>query len=170
MAANFQKKPIFDFNEPSSVRPWTIINDGVMGGLSSSSMQWREGGLAVFSGTVSLENNGGFASVRANLGTLSLTGSEGICLRVRGDGKTYKFRIRTDTNFDGVAYSKDFFAPAGEWTEIRLPFGEFQPTFRGRMLPNVGALRSEEVRQIGFLIGDKQSGKFSLEVDWIQVF
>ncbi len=168
MTANLQEKVIFDFNEKASVRQWNIVNDGVMGGLSASSMQWREDGVAVFSGSVSLENNGGFASTRAILEGVNLAGFSSVALRVKGDGKTYKFRIRTDRNFDGVTYSCDFFAPAGEWKEIRLPFSEFVPVFRGRRLANVGPLRSEEIRQTGFLISDKQSGSFSLEVDWIK--
>ena len=170
MISSAQEQVIFDFRDEASVHPWSVINDGVMGGLSTSSMRWKEGGLAVFSGTVSLENNGGFASARANLPGGDLQGFTGIALRVKGDGKTYKARIRTDTNFDGVTFSKDFFAPAGEWTVIRLPFTEFRPTFRGRVLTGIGPLHGGDVRQVGFLVGDKQAGAFVLEVGWMKAF
>ena len=54
--------PVYRFNE--NTLPWRSINDGVMGGLSSGGMR-LEDGIAVFSGTLSLENNGGFSSVRS---------------------------------------------------------------------------------------------------------
>ena len=42
---------------------WSVVNDTVMGGRSSAQMSKAEEGW-VFEGRVSLENNGGFASVR----------------------------------------------------------------------------------------------------------
>lgn len=170
MITSHPEKTLFDFNEPNSVETWRIVNDGVMGGLSSSRMQWQAGGTARYSGHVSLENNGGFASVRTAPQDFGLTVHTGLRLRVRGDGNIYKFRIRTDDNFDGVTYSLDFTAPAGNWQEIELPFADFKPTWRGRTLPNVGPLQPADIRQLGFLISDKQQGEFALEVDWVKAF
>ncbi len=164
------EKTIFDFNDAESVQPWRIVNDGVMGGLSSSAMQWQAGGTARFAGQISLENNGGFASVRTTPQDYQLAGYSGIQLRVRGDGNSYKFRIQTDANFDGVTYSANFTAPVNEWAIVQLPFADFQPTWRGRVLPDVGPLKAADIRQLGFLISDKQSGTFALEVDWIKAF
>ncbi len=55
---------LIDFADPSTVALWNPINDGVMGGVSSSQMRHDPAGHAVFTGRVSFENNGGFASVR----------------------------------------------------------------------------------------------------------
>jgi NADH dehydrogenase [ubiquinone] 1 alpha subcomplex assembly factor 1 len=52
------------FDGPASVLPWSAIDDAVMGGLSSSRLLFAAAGHADFIGTVSLANNGGFASVR----------------------------------------------------------------------------------------------------------
>ena len=164
------EKIVFDFNTEPSIRTWAIINDGVMGGVSGSQMEWSPGGYGVFSGFVSLENNGGFASTRTYPQDFELGGYQGLLIRVKGDGKKYSFRIRTDANFDGVNYSTDFFAPLDEWVEIRLPFGGFQPTFRGRILTNVKPVDSGEIRQLGFLISDKQEGPFILKIDWIKAY
>ena len=161
---------IFDFNRPASTDVWRIVNDGVMGGLSSSQLKWQEDGTAVFSGDVSLDNNGGFASVRTVPQPFDLIKKQGILLRVKGDGKTYKFRIRTDAYFDGVAYSLSFTTRRGEWTTIELPFRDFLPTFRGRVLKNIEPIESEKIHQLGFLIADKQVGHFSMEIDWIKAY
>lgn len=160
--------PIFEFNDAQSIATWRIVNDGVMGGLSSSQIEWTDGHMAVFKGIVSLENYGGFASVRTLVKDVDLKERKSIQMRILGDGKTYKFRIRTNQSFDGVAYSVNFDTVNGEWQELILPFENFQPTFRGRRVSGMGPLRGEDIRQIGFLIGDKQEGAFNLMVDWIK--
>ena len=170
MTISLQEKTLFDFSEPASVRTWNIVNDGVMGGLSSSALKWSPDGHAIFTGRVSLENYGGFASVRATPQDFMIADYTGIQLRIKGDGNKYKFRIRTNANFDGVAYTLDFTTLPDQWNTIKLPFSSFKPTFRGRTLYNVGPLQPLDIRQIGFLIGDKQEGNFALEVDWIKAY
>lgn len=57
-------KVIFDFNKESDISDWKIVNDAVMGGRSSSKFYLNEEGNGVFKGKFSLENNGGFSSLR----------------------------------------------------------------------------------------------------------
>lgn len=161
---------IFDFMKQASIANWNTVNDDVMGGCSESTMQWKTGGTAIFSGRVSLENNGGFAAANANIPALNLADYQGIALKYRGDGKMYKFRIRTKATFDAVTYSNDFFAPDGKWTEVRLLFSDFIPTFRGQIVPHAGPLKRDEIKQAGLLISDKQEGSFALELAWIKSF
>lgn len=164
------EKMLFDFSDPAQAVPWMIVNDGVMGGISQSRLQLNADSSATFSGTLSLENNGGFASVRTRPQDYDLEGYAGIAIRVRGDGRTYSFRLRTDHNFDGIAYQAKFETVAGEWQETVLPFTDFQPTFRGRTLRNVAPLNPKDIRQIGFLIADKQPGRFELVIDWVKAY
>ena len=103
----------------------------------------------MFSGYLSLENNGGFASTRAVFDDLDLIGFAGLRLRVKGDGRRYQVRIRTNSHFDGVAYSSEFATDAGKWTEVFLPFSKFRPTFRGRVPTGVGPIDRASIRQIG---------------------
>ena len=170
LSIHLKEKTIFDFNEPASTEAWRTVNDGVMGGLSASQMIWQEKGTVIFSGDVSLENNGGFASVRTEPQKFGLFRKQGILLRMKGDGQTYKFRIRTDAYFDGAAYSLDFNTRDNEWATIKLPFADFLPTFRGRILKNIEPIESGNIRQLGFLISDKQAGAFALEIDWIKAY
>jgi monofunctional biosynthetic peptidoglycan transglycosylase len=162
-------KVLIQFENPDDVR-WTIVNDGVMGGISSSDMELTEEGTALFSGSVSLENNGGFASVRGVFPTLDLSAYEGVVIRVRGDGRRYQLRFRTDGSFDGVAYRAEFDTRAGEWQEVTLPFEAFEPSFRGYVPRRAGPLDTRRIRQAGFLIGDKRDGPFRLEIAWVKAY
>ena len=161
---------LFSFNQASDFQSWLVVNDGVMGGLSSSRFDAGEEGTARYCGTVSLENNGGFASVRTIPRDFGLKNESGILLRVKGDGHHYQFRLRNSGRFDGIAYRQSFQTTKGEWQEIRLPFDAFEPVFRGRVLRGVGPVIPEEIRQIGFLIAGKQAGDFCLEIDWIKTY
>lgn len=164
------KEILLENFSPENHLEWQIINDGVMGGMSEGRFKINTDHTADFWGSVSLENNGGFASVRA-LVKAPVTGNfQKLVLRVKGDGKTYSFRIRTDENFDGVAYVCNFVTKKDEWTEHEFSTADFVPTFRGRILQNVTPLNETKIRQIGFLISEKQSGSFSLKIDWIKAF
>ncbi|MBT8395396.1 MAG: CIA30 family protein [Gemmatimonadetes bacterium] len=158
---------VVDFAEPETVR-WTIVNDGVMGGRSSSDVELTEENTALFSGVLSLENNGGFASVRGRFPTMDLSDYEGVTLRVRGDGRSYQLRFRMNGSFNGVAYGTEFETKAGEWTEFSIPFTRFQPTRRGYRPRGAGPLDPSQIQQITFLIGDKIEAPFKLEIAWVK--
>ncbi|RMF75487.1 MAG: CIA30 family protein [Acidobacteria bacterium] len=145
---------------------WRAINDGVMGGRSHGEMI-VEDGRAVFRGSLSLENSGGFASVRSRPERRDLSGFSGLRLRVRGDGRTYRLRLRTDDRLDGVSYQVEFATRAGRWIEIVVPFTAFEPVFRGRPVPGHPALDPSRIRTIGLLIADGVPGPFRLEVAWV---
>ena len=160
-------RPVVDFAEPETAR-WTIVNDGVMGGRSNSDVQLTEDNTALFSGFLSLENNGGFASVRGRFPTMDLSGYEGVTLRVRGDGRKYQLRFRMNGSFNGVAHGTEFETKAGEWTEVSIPFTRFQPTLRGYRPRGAGPLDPSRIQQITFLIGDKIQAPFQLEIAWVK--
>lgn len=69
---------LFDFTDPSAANAWHAIDDRVMGGISRSTLRHDPAGHAVFEGTVSLERNGGFASVRSSSGERGLPGAGGV--------------------------------------------------------------------------------------------
>lgn len=157
-----------DFS-PGNHLEWQIINDGVMGGLSEGRFRINSDQTADFWGIVSLENNGGFASVRAVLNETVPGDFKKLKVRVKGDGKSYSFRIRTDENQDGAAYAVSFQTRKDEWTEHEFSPDDFTPTFRGRTLSHLPPLKDLKLKQIGFLISDKQAGGFNLKIGWIKV-
>jgi hypothetical protein len=160
-------KTLFDFQSATNTAAWQVVNDDVMGGVSRSRFEVTNG-MAVFQGAVSLENNGGFASVRSASMKHDLSGFDAFVLRVRGDGRRYKFTVRTESGFDTPLYQCAFTTKRGEWEEHRLAFSDFVPTFRGRVLTDAPPLNPAKVTSVGFLISDKQEGPFKLEVAWIK--
>jgi NADH dehydrogenase [ubiquinone] 1 alpha subcomplex assembly factor 1 len=161
-------KTLFDFQATTNSPAWEVVNDDVMGGVSTSQFQVLTNGCAVFSGTVRLENNGGFASVRSAPLHEDLTDFAAFVLRVRGDGRRYKLSVRTGAGFDSPLYQCSFTTKTGEWEEHRLAFGDFVPTLRGRVLTDVPPLNPARVNSVGLLISDKQVGPFRLEIGWIK--
>jgi hypothetical protein len=162
------EKLLFDFQVGTNQPVWKVVNDDVMGGVSTSHFQIVSNGVAVFSGVVSLENNGGFASVRSSPSRYDLSGCGCFLVRLRGDGRRYKFTVRTETGFDAPVYQCGFATKRNEWEEQRLVFRDFVPTFRGRTLTDVPRLNPANVVSMGLLIADKQEGPFRLEMSWVK--
>jgi monofunctional biosynthetic peptidoglycan transglycosylase len=157
------RRTVLEFG-PETVEAWYVVNDGVMGGVSSSQMRLIAENVAAFEGTLSLDNNGGFASVRTEIEERALEGASALVLRVRGDGKRYQLRLRMDRNWDGVAYAASFETTADEWITVEVPLERFRPTFRGVVPRNARPLDPARVRQIGLMLTDKQEGPFRLEI------
>lgn len=155
---------IYDFSINDSVQKWQVVNDGVMGGLSNSKIGLTENGHGKFEGHVSLANNGGFASVRLLTNVDLKTQDKFIKLRVKGDGKSYQFRLKGTRN-QRQSYVHEF-DTNGEWQTIKLKINKFSPQFRGKQfeLPNFDFSKIEEVR---FLIANKREENFILLIDSI---
>ncbi len=155
---------LFDFEVPGSERGWRTLDDVVMGGASRSTFTRVEPGRGVFAGTLSLQNNGGFASLRSPDTLSGLADCAGIELELRGDGRCYKLNVRQDGEFDGVVYQRALVAPAGAWTRVRVPFSELEPTFRGRPVRAARPVDAARIRSVGLILADKQAGPFRIEL------
>lgn len=145
---------------------WKAINDGVMGGLSNSRPSITEGALR-FEGALSLENNGGFASIRAVLPT-PVHQLETVRLSVSGDGRRYQVRLREDSDSQGVAW-RAFFRPGREQETIELRPGDFQPVIRGEPVIGARPLQQCHLQHIGFMLADRQPGPFTLDVHTLEL-
>lgn len=154
---------IYDFKE-SSIDDWNVVNDGVMGGLSKGNFSMDDDKHAVFEGFVTTANNGGFTSVQYAFKKRDVSKFSAIKLNVKGDGKTYQFRIKTQGE-DSHSYVQDF-KTSGEWESITIPFKQFSPKFRGKALdmPNYAGKNMEEV---SILIGNGKNESFKLEIEKI---
>ena len=158
---------LIDFADEGATTDWHPIDDVVMGGVSHSMLQPYSRGIACFSGVVSLQHGGGFASVRTEPRQWNTAGASAFVVRCRGDGRHYKFAVRTDDGFDGVQYQARFQPPRGEWTEVKLPVASFVASFRGRPVTGAGPLDPGKIRQLGLMVSDKQAGAFELLLGWI---
>lgn len=150
---------------------WQVVNDGVMGGLSEGKLTPNQARTMKFSGTLSLENNGGFSTFRSGDLKLDLSSDLGLVLRVKGDGRTYQARLATDALFQGmeVSFMAEFATKRGEWIEVKVPFADFKGSFRGRELPEE-QLDTAKVRRVSILLGDKKQAPFEIELDFIRTY
>lgn len=155
---------IFDFNKNSKLNQWFVVNDGVMGGKSQGTFGLTREGTALFKGEISLENNGGFSSVRYDVGETDVKGFSKIAIKLKGDGKRYQLRIRENSGdyFSYIAY----FQTSGEWETIEVPLKSMYPSFRGRKL-NKPDFNGNKIVELTFLIGNKKAESFVLELDKI---
>ena len=157
---------LFDFKKGNNLGNWTIVNDVVMGGRSEAQFELNSEGQAVFSGQVSLENNGGFSSLRYRFESLNVIKYKKVVLKLKGDGKDYQFRLKSDLT-NAQSYVKHF-QTSGEWESIEIDFKDMHPRFRGRILdmPNYSGKMMTEV---AFLIANKKAEAFRLEVESIRL-
>ena len=155
---------IYKFTALTKVNEWRIVNDGVMGGISKSSLILNDLGNGQFMGHVSLANNGGFASIQLNKTIKLVDEKKFIILRIKGDGKSYEFRLKSQIS-QPESYVHQFIT-TGDWEIIKLPISEFYPQFFGRKL-NTPNFNFKSIEQLSFLIANKQEEDFRLLIDWI---
>jgi NADH dehydrogenase [ubiquinone] 1 alpha subcomplex assembly factor 1 len=157
-------KVLFDFTDPNAADAWRAIDDRVMGGISRSALRSDPAGYAMFTGEVSLERNGGFASVRSNPADRGDADARNCLIEVRGDSKRFKLSLLTDDGFDGVNYQAGFIPSGDDWQTLHLPLADFRASFRGREVTSAPPLHPARIRQVSLLIGDGQAGPFALSI------
>ena len=148
--------------EKIGIDNWSIVNDNVMGGISNSDLYITDENNLMFFGNVSLKNNGGFASSRLGFEKGKLKNIKGFQIRLKGDGKKYKFRLRE--SYRSSNYSTDFDTKSGVWTSIEILVSDLNPMFMGYYSRNAKKLEIENISSLGFQISDKQEGEFKLEI------
>ena len=153
---------IVEFESQEEIDSFSSIDDRAMGGIFSSSMSPTENGVALFHGTASLANNGGFASIRAPLNCPDLTAASAVKLRVKGDGNSYKLRLCNSATFDSVAYEQAFRPIKGIWQEAPLPFASLTPAWRGSIVADSPKFQKGQTCPLGFMISERQVGEFEL--------
>jgi len=139
------------------------------------------GGMALFKGTLrdnlKMANMDGWASVRSADTWLDLSALSGVEMAVRGDGKTYRFIVRTRDTRGTIEYTAVIPAKASahQWRTVQLSWDEFRPSYKAGMiagieLDNVPPLNPCNIKSFGLAVGDRQWGQFHLECAYIKAF
>jgi NADH dehydrogenase [ubiquinone] 1 alpha subcomplex assembly factor 1 len=160
---------LFDFTGANAAKEWQNINDGVMGGISKGKFKITDRKTMEFYGKLSLENNGGFASVRTKAKKLGLEKGDSLLVRVRGDGREYSVNLHVPRPLVAFSYRATVQTREDEWIEVKLPLDKFVATSFGRSVKDAGPVDPQEVNGLGILLGDKKAGPFTMEVEWIKV-
>jgi NADH dehydrogenase [ubiquinone] 1 alpha subcomplex assembly factor 1 len=155
---------LFDFSDPRAADAWRAIDDRVMGGVSRSRLRHDRAGHAVFEGEVSLDRNGGFASVRSSPGERGQAGAKTCLIEVRGEPKQFKLSLLTDDGFDSINYKASFTTMGHDWQSISIPLSAFRASFRDRDVPGAPAFDPARIGQVGLLIAGRQAGPFALDI------
>ncbi len=159
---------LFDFANPSAFTYWNVVNDGVMGGVSQSRLVNTTQNTALFAGNVSLENNGGFASVEARFEPVDLSTYDGIEITYRGDGKRYGFNMRDSRK--RTVHQADFIAKeASDWQNVRIPFNRLTPLVYGFKVAS-DPFNPKNIITMQLIISDKQVGSFAIELKSIGAY
>jgi len=161
--------PLFDFTGVEAVKDWQTVNDGVMGGVSEGRFKITDAKTMEFFGTLSLANNGGFASVRSKAKKLDLKKGDTLVVKIRGDGREYTLNLYPNRSRTAFSYRASVQTKKDEWIEVKVPLDEFEATSFGRVVREAGPVKPEEISSMGFLLGDKKAGLFKLEVESIKV-
>ncbi|MFT4797561.1 MAG: monofunctional biosynthetic peptidoglycan transglycosylase [Candidatus Azotimanducaceae bacterium] len=164
--SNNSAMAVIDFQQSQELDNWVVVNDTVMGGRSRSRLDINDNYLS-FSGILSLENNGGFASIRRVYNGKAWLSDKPIQLQVKGDGREYQLRFRTNRQVDGAHYVVRFKTKAGEPGVFQFSQSEFVSQFRGRILRDAPALDFADIEQVGIVLADSNPGEFILLVERI---
>jgi NADH dehydrogenase [ubiquinone] 1 alpha subcomplex assembly factor 1 len=162
-------EPVLDFAGPDTAQKWQAVNDGVMGGVSDGRYRITDEKTLEFSGTLSLENNGGFASVRTKPTELDIKAGDTIVLRVKGDGREYVLNLYTKSRRMAFSYRAPLPTTKNEWTEVRVPLEDFIPTAFGRRVQGMGPVDPTQINGLGFMLSDKKPGTFAMQAEWVKV-
>ena len=160
---------LFEFTGADAAKEWQAVNDGVMGGVSEGKFKIADKKTLEFFGTLSLENNGGFASVRTKAKKLGLEKGDTVVAKVRGDGREYTLNLFLNKPLIAFSYRATIQTKKDEWIEVKVPLEKFEATSFGRVVKDAGAVKPDEVNALGFMVSDKKAGPFKLEVESIEV-
>lgn len=160
---------LFSFENPDSTKTWNSVNDGVMGGRSKGGFKRVERKTLLFTGDLSLENGGGFASIRTDPRALNLGDASGIIVKARGDGRTYRVQLRTDDRM-ATSYRANLPTAEGGFSEVLIPFSDFQLQVFGNVIPGSEPINPAAINSIGFSVADKKAGPFEFELESVKIF
>jgi hypothetical protein len=141
---------------------WRITNDGVMGGRSQGYITLKQD-HGLFTGNISLDNNGGFSAMFTPIQALNKNTNK-VTVNIQGDGQTYQLRMIMYINGYRISYNKTVATQKGIRQSITYQLSEFVATFRGRNIPNAPKLTAEKIREVGVLMTKKKAGPFSIAI------
>jgi monofunctional biosynthetic peptidoglycan transglycosylase len=160
---------LFDFSAADTAKQWQTVNDGVMGGVSEGEFKITDNKTLEFFGTISLKNNGGFASVRTKAKKLGLQKGDTLVAKVKGDGREYTLNLYLNKPLVAYSYRATVPTKKDEWIEVSIPLENTEATWFGRAVKDAGQIDPQKINAVGFMLGDKKAGPFKLEIEWVKV-
>lgn len=146
---------------------WYAINDGVMGGRSKGGIA-KQANSILFTGDISLENNGGFSSIRYELDGQKIEGYTKVRMTVKGDGRKYGLMLEQNRVWF-QPYFRHYFKPEAEYQTLEFNLSEFDEIRVGNTTGRKATMdRLAKTFRVGIILFDKQEGPFELEIQSIE--
>lgn len=161
----FTASLVIDFG--NTEQNWQVINDTVMGGRSQSNIKYTKNSI-VFRGTVSLENNGGFASFRSPYDQWDLTQYTSLTIHYRSTGFDMAWTMKDQRPYYMPSFRGNLPNTKGKWKKITFDLRNLEAYRLGKPLGY--QLSNKELKNIirlGFISNEKRAGGFELEIDTI---
>ncbi|OEK04668.1 CIA30 family protein [Roseivirga misakiensis] len=159
---------VFDFGENKDGYKWAIVNDGVMGGLSRGKAQLTDDSM-IFSGTVSLENNGGFTSLRAPYARYDLSQYDQVEIKYRSSGLDCALNVYQYQRFWLPNHKMPIPSSNDAWKTITVDLYDLKEYRMGRRTGRTmskGAAKN--TIRLGFITDSKKPGAFKLEIAYVK--
>ena len=159
-----------DFGQDKAGDTWRIVNDGVMGGPSKSEIQLTNNSIQ-FTGAVSLENNGGFASMRTLIIKGALSACKTMTMRYKSSStdRTFGLSLKNSQQYY-IPYYKHTFSPkTTEWETLTVNLSDFKHYRISEVIGNDMPITAlDDIYNMALIISDKKAGPFTIEIDYIK--
>ncbi|MEM6347356.1 MAG: CIA30 family protein [Bacteroidota bacterium] len=157
-----------DFGAKKDGTDWQTLNDGVMGGLSKGQIDLSPNALKFF-GEVSLDNYGGFTSVKSPFGQYDLSDAKKLTIRYKTEGQRISISLENSDAFYKPYYKLLLPDTKGKWVVTEANISDFKEYNLGQetAIP-ISDDFLKGVRRIGFITSEKRAGRFVVEIDYLK--
>lgn len=183
-------RPLYDFNTPDSVRDCVLMSDDLIGGSSTSHLDFVRPppsdsiptSFARFHGTISTAlppdrpsiARSGYAAFRTPLPSATLFGRTiwnidpytYLALRVKSDGRAYLVNLQSEAVEPTDLHQHRLFAKRpGQWETVLIKWNDFVRTNYGFVVEPQTELLRQKVTSLGIGLTDRVEGPFELCVE-----
>ena len=178
------EKMLFPFHEAKEIDKYLVTTDRVVGGDTVAALslkRYASFASGCFEGIVRFEPdeaypNGGFANFRTKqehrsvfeLPFLSMWTYSALAMRVKTDGRLYRFNLHSCDHSKEDVYQVEFTTRPGSWDTLVMPFPSFRLVSRGRLREDQYEFDRSALDGVGVLLADQQEGPFKMEIQWIK--
>ena len=159
-----------DFGSAQGSQGWRVINDGVMGGLSQGKAKLTENSI-LFQGNISLDNNGGFSSLKGPFQNTDLSSFENVEIKLKCKGQTFALTLETHERFFMPYFKQNLNTKSEDWEIIQLKMTDFKVYRLGQLMNKPLPMEDfKKIIRIGLINDGKKEGPFELEIDYIKFY
>ena len=105
---SFGQSSLIDFgNLAEKNQEWVLLSDNVMGGVTKSKIEYTINSV-LLSGNISLDNYGGFSSLKTKYKSFDLSTYMGIKIKFRSTNQKFAFTLEDNQNWTRPNYKHEF--------------------------------------------------------------